>query len=95
MFYQIQFCQLKNIYDLFIQGETTGHEATQEKVFNDIKNLRINGNKYFSPNEYLCISQIKSLFRRYSKLKWEGMLKPITEKVYLLAKCLQNEMVNE
>ena len=59
-----------------------------------MKNLRINRNKYFSPNEYLRISQIKSLFSRYSKLKQEGKLKPPTEKVYLSDEYLQNEIVN-
>ena len=89
------FHQLKYIYDLFIQGETTGRKATPEKVFNDMKNLRINGNNYFSPNEYLHVSQIKSLFSRYSKLKQEGKLKPPTEMVYLSDECLQNEIVNK
>ena len=89
------FHQLKYIYDLFIQGETTGRKATPEKVFNDMKNIRINGNNYFSPNEYLHVSQIKSLFSRYSKLKQEGKLKPPTEMVYLSDECLQNEIVNK
>ena len=38
-FTRFSFCQLKYIYDLFIQGETTGRKATPEKVFNDVKNL--------------------------------------------------------
>ena len=59
------------------------------------KNLRINGNKHFSSNEYLHVSQIKSLFSRWSKLKREGDLKPPTEKTFLPDKCLQNEIVNE
>ena len=41
------------------------------------------------------ISQIKSFFSRYSKLTWEGKLKPSTEKVYLSDECSQNEIVNE
>ena len=41
------------------------------------------------------ISQIKSFFSRYSKLTWEGKLKPPTEKVYLSDECSQNEIVNE
>ena len=75
-FTRFSFPQLKYIHDLFIQGETTDRKATPEKVFNGMKMLRINGNKYFSPNEYLLVSQIKSLFSRYSKLKREGKLKP-------------------
>ena len=59
-FTRFSFHQLKYIYDLLIQGETSGHKATLKKVFNDMKNLRINRNKYFSPNEYSHISQIKS-----------------------------------
>ena len=65
---------------MLTQGETTGRKATPEKVFNDMKTLRINGNSYFSPNKYLRVSPIKPLFSRYSKLKWEGKLKPPTEK---------------
>ena len=96
-FTRFSFCQLKYIYDLFIQGETTGCKATPEKVFNDMKNCRINRNmnEYFSPNEYLHVSQIKFLFIRYSKLKREGKLKTATEMVYLPDECLQNEIVNE
>ena len=60
-----------------------------------MKNLRINENKYFSPNEYLPVSQIKSLFSRDSKLKQEGKLKPPTEKIYLSDELVQNEIVNE
>ena len=41
------------------------------------------------------VSQIKFLFRRYSKLKREGKLKPPAEKVHLSDECLQNEIVNE
>ena len=41
-FTRFSFCQLKYIYDLFIKGETTGCKATPEKVFSDMKNLRIN-----------------------------------------------------
>ena len=70
-FTRFNYRQLKYIYDLFIQGET-GRKASPEKVFNDMKNLRINGNVYFSPKEYLHLLQIKSLFSRYAKLKWEG-----------------------
>ena len=51
---------------------TSGHKATLEKVFNDIKNLRINGNKYFSPNEYLHISQIKSCLADTPNLNGKG-----------------------
>ena len=80
---------------MFIKGGTVGRKATPEKVFNDMKNLRINENKYFLPNEYLLISQIKSLLSRYSKLKREEKLKPPTEKVYLSDECLENEIVNE
>ena len=80
---------------MYIQGETTGYTATPEKVFNDMKNLRINGNSCFSPNEYLRVSQVKPLFSRYSKLKWERKLKAPTKKVYLSDKYLQNEIVNE
>ena len=59
-----------------------------------MKNLRIDGKKYFSPKEYLRLSQIKSLFSRYSKHKREGKLKPPTEK-FFSDNCLQNEIVNE
>ena len=34
-----------------------------------MKNLRIDGEKYFPSKEYLCATQIKSLFSRYAKLK--------------------------
>ena len=35
------------VYDLFIEGETTGKKAAPEKVALDMKNLRIDGDKYF------------------------------------------------
>ena len=60
-----------------------------------MKNLRINENKYFSPHEYLPVSQIKSLFSRDSKLKQEGKLKPPTGKIYLSDELVQNEIVIE
>ena len=34
-----------------------------------MKNLRIDGEKYFSSKEYLCATQIKSLFSKCAKLK--------------------------
>ena len=45
-----------------------------------MKNLRTEGEKYFSSKEYLRATQIKSLFSRYTKLKKDGKLTPPTSK---------------
>ena len=49
-----------------------------------MKNLRIDGEKYFSSKEYLRAIQIKSLFSRYVKLKKDGKLTPPTNKTVLI-----------
>ena len=71
-FSRFNYHQQKYIYDLFIEGETTGKKAAPKKVALKMKNLRIDGGKYFSSKEYLRATQIRSLFSRYAKLKKDG-----------------------
>ena len=44
-FSRFNCCQQKYIYDLFIEGETTGKKAAPKKVALEMKNLRIDGEK--------------------------------------------------
>ena len=68
LFSRFNYHQQKYNYDLFIEGETTGKNTASEKVPLEMKNLKIDGEKYFSSKKYLHATQIKSLFSRYAKL---------------------------
>ena len=57
-FSRFNYHQQIYIYDIFIEGETTGRKAAPEKVALEMKNLRIDGEKYFSSKEYLRATQI-------------------------------------
>ena len=81
----------KYIYDLFIEGETTGKKAAPKKNALEMKNLRIDGENYFSFREYLRATQIKSLFSRYAKLKTDGKLTPPTNKTVSVDDEIQND----
>ena len=54
-FSRFNYCRQKYIYDLFFEGETTGKKDTPEKVALEMKNLRIDGEKYFSSKEYTYV----------------------------------------
>ena len=47
-FCRFNYCQQKYIYDLFIEGEKTDKKAAPKKVALEMKNLIIDGEKYFS-----------------------------------------------
>ena len=83
--------QQKYVYDLFIEGETTSKKDAPEKIAMEMKNLRIDGKKYFSSKEYLRAIQIKSLFSRYAKLKKDGKLTPPTNKTVLIDDQIHND----
>ena len=68
-FSRFNYHQQKYIYDLFIEAETTGKKAVLKKVALEMKNYRIDREKYFSSKEYLCATQIKSLFSSMLNLK--------------------------
>ena len=53
--------------------------------------LRIDGEKYFSSEEYLHIIQIKSLFSRHAKLEKDGKLTPATNKTVSAGDEIQND----
>ena len=57
-FSRFNYHQQKYIYDLFIERETTGKKAAPKNVALEMKNLRIDGEKYFSSKEYLRATQI-------------------------------------
>ena len=78
------------MYNLFIEGETIGKKAP-EKVVLEMKNLRTDGEKYFSSKEYLHATQIKSLFSSYVKLKKDGKLTPPTNKTVSIDDEIQND----
>ena len=78
------------MYNLFIEGETIGKKAPK-KVALEMKNLRTDGEKYFSSKEYLHATQIKSLFSSYVKLKKDGKLTPPTNKTVSIDDEIQND----
>ena len=70
----------KNTFVTFIEGETAGKKVTPEKAALEMKKLGIDGENYLSSKEYLCVTQVKSLFSRHAKLKRDGKLTPPTKK---------------
>ena len=69
------FKQLKYVYDAFMLGENTGQKSTPEDIVMKMRCLRANNKKHFMSNEYLRVSQVKSLFSRYARQKRDGSLK--------------------
>ena len=58
------------LYKHFKEGESTGTKISPEQVHLKMR-------KEFSPNEYVTIQQIKSLFSRKSSEQLKGMLKDL------------------
>ena len=90
LFSRFNYHQQKYMYNLFIEGETIGKKAPK-KVALEMKNLRTDGEKYFSSKEYLHATQIKSLFSSYVKLKKDGKLTPPTNKTVSIDDEIQND----
>ena len=59
-----------------------------------MENLRIDEEKYFSSQEYLHTTQIKSLLSGYAKLKKDGKLAPLTNKTVPIDDEMQNDSQN-
>ena len=70
----------KNTFVTFIEGEIAVKKVTPEKAALEMKKLEIDGENYLSSKEYLCVTQVKSLFSRHAKLKRDGKLTPPTKK---------------
>ena len=64
--------QKKFLYDLFMEGEKTGKKKSPEEVENLVRG-------HFSSEKYVTVSQIRSLFSRFSKDLRDGNLKDPTQ----------------
>ena len=83
--------QLGYIFDIFINGESTGQKAVPEDVVTNMRTLRVDGKKQFVPNEYLRVSQVKSLFSRFAKQKRQGNLKQPQQSAELQQDLIEEE----
>ena len=65
--FRFSYAQKKYLYDQFIEGELSGKKKSALQVHHDMR-------KFFKPNEYVKVQQIKSLFSRMSTAKRNGTL---------------------
>lgn len=78
---QFTYEQRKFIYDEFMLGEETGKKTSAEKVVAKMRLLRDDsGKKVFTPNDYLSVDQVTSMFSRQAAQKKKKQLRePVKE----------------